>query len=1084
MATTPIGAVLQRLRQLLPGERTGPLGDRDLLDQFAVNQDANAFAELVQRHGTLVRGVCQRVLGSGPDAEDAFQATFLVLARQAASIHKRNSVGSWLYGVAYRIACNTRRQATARRVHESGATPRVAGDSENELSWQEVRQLLDEELQRLPEKYRAPLILCYLEGLAQDQAAKRLGWRVGPLKWRLEQGRERLRRRLVQRGISLASALTATVLLPSASTATVPLSLRLATIQAATWFAGGMTLAGTNISPSVTAMAEGVLHAMLLAKRKMAAALLLSLTLAIAGVGGLGYQVCAVKSVAEAAGAELTATELPAVPVLCPDAAGDPLPPGAMARLGTVRFRHEGSVQSVVLSPDGKTLASASEDGTVRLWAVATGKQVRQLTGHKGGVLSVTYAPDGNTLASGGLDGTIRLWEAATGKEVHQVQGHTDGTRSLTYASDGETLASAGNDCMIRLWEVATGQELRKLRGHTDRVTCVSFAPDGKTLASAGSDQTIRLWETATGKQIRKLQGHTDQVLSVSFAPDGKTLASAGSDQTIRLWETTAGKQIQKLQGHTSYVSSVSYAPDGKILISASADQTIRLWEVATGKELQQLQGHTDKVLSACYAMDGKTLASAGSDQTIRLWEAATGKELHQQHGRQTLASAGRDRTIRLWEVATGKEIRKLQGHTDPVFSVTYAPDGKTLASAGEDQTIRLWETATGKELRQLAGHTGRVNSVSYAPDGKTLASASADQTIRLWEAATAKELRQFHGHRHKVTSVSFAPDGNTLASAGSDQTIRLWETATGKEIRKLQGQLDWVESVSYAPDGKTLASAGWDRTIRLWEVATGKEIRKLQGHEGAVYSVSFSPDGKTLTSAGRDGTIRLWEVATGKEIRILQGDAGSVTSATFAPDGRSLAAGNVNTTVLLWDVTGLRSEGRTPAGRLSVAQAEALWGNLASADAAQAYQALWALVAAPQQAVPCLQQRLRPAAAIAPQRLASLIGNLDSHEFQVRQQATQELEKLGDDAAPGLRQVLEGHPSLEVRQRIEGILARLEPQSTESLRLARAVAVLEHIGNREAKELLEKLAEGMSEARLTHEAQAALQRLSKQFAP
>jgi WD40 repeat protein/uncharacterized caspase-like protein len=592
-----------------------------------------------------------------------------------------------------------------------------------------------------------------------------------------------------------------------------------------------------------------------------------------------------------------------------------------------VQTGHSDEITSVALSADGHTLASGSDDQTIKLWEVATGRELRTLSGHLKSVTSLAFSTDGHTLASGSLDQRIKLWEVGTGRELRTLSGHSHWVNAVVFSADGKTLASGSGDNTIKLWEVATGRELRTLGGHSKSVHSVVFSADGKTLASGSGDKTIKLWEVTTGRELRTLSGHPSvdpwvdsSVASVAFSTDGKMLASASRDNTIKLWEVATGRELRTLSGHSKWINSVVFSADGKTLASGSGDKTIKLWEAATGRELRTLSGHSEGVNSITFNADGKTLASGSGDKTIKLWEVATGRELrtfgrHSEMVRsvalnrdgKTLASHIADNTVKLWDVATGHELRTLSVHSDNVTSVAFSADGKTLASASWDKTIKLWDVATGRELRTLSGHSDQVNSVAFSADGKTLASGSGsdDTTVKLWEVATGRELRTLSGNSSFVNSVAFSADGKTLAS-GSDKTVKLWEVATGRELRTLSGHSHWIQSVAFSADGKTLASGSWDKTIKLWEVATGHELHTLSGHSSsayAVFSVAFSGDGKTLASGSDDRMIKLWEVATGRELRTLSGHSAGITSVAFSADGRFLFSGSADASIRLWVV-------------------------------------------------------------------------------------------------------------------------------------------------------------------------------------
>ncbi|MDM3859648.1 MAG: ribosome assembly protein 4 [Aphanizomenon gracile PMC644.10] len=324
---------------------------------------------------------------------------------------------------------------------------------------------------------------------------------------------------------------------------------------------------------------------------------------------------------------------------------------------------HESKVWSVGFSTDGKKLASGSEDKTIKIWDVTTGKVLNTLKGHESWVRSVGFSPDGKKLASGSEDKTIKIWDVTTGKVLNTLKGHKGYVNSVGFSPDGKQLASGSNDNTIRIWNVTTGKVLNTLKGHESEVRSVGFSPDGKQLVSGSSDSTIKIWDVTTGKVLNTLKGHEGYVNSVGFSPDGKQLVSGSSDSTIKIWDVTTGKVLNTLKGHESTVYSVGFSPDGKQLASGSFDKTIKIWDVTTGKVLNTLKGHESTVYSVGFSPDGKQLASGSFDKTIKIWD-----------------------------VTTGKVLNTLKGHEGWVLSVGFSPDGKQLASGSEDKTIILWD--------------------------------------------------------------------------------------------------------------------------------------------------------------------------------------------------------------------------------------------------------------------------------------------------------------------------------------------------------------------------------------------------------
>ncbi|MBA2451374.1 MAG: hypothetical protein H0V51_25440, partial [Chloroflexi bacterium] len=603
-------------------------------------------------------------------------------------------------------------------------------------------------------------------------------------------------------------------------------------------------------------------------------------------------------------------------------------------------LRHEAAVWAVTFSPDGKTLASAGDDGSIRLWDATTGQTIGQpLRADDYTFKTVAFSPDGKLLAAGAGDNAVRLWDTASGQPVGRpLTGHTGGIASVAFSPDSRLLASGSLDRTIRLWDPTTGQSVgQPLAGDGGEVWNLAFSPDGKTLASGGVDASIRLWDTATGQAVGNPLGlHPTAALSVAFSPNGKVVASGGGDRTVRLWDAATGEAIgQPLAGHAELVLSLAFSPDGRLLASGSLDKTVRLWDAATGRPVgQPLIGHNDRIRSVAFSPDGTLLASAGGlDATVVLWTVAPGRAISRVLTGHTsgvsglalspdgriVASGSADASIRLWDATTGQAVGQLlvdpnEGSRSEVNDVAFSSDGRTLAAGGQDGSVWLWDTGTGRPRgRPLTGHTAAILTVAFSPDGKSLASAGKDRTIRLWDAASGQPIGQpLAGHSDDVEEVTFSPDSRTLASASDDGGVQVWDVSSGQALgQPLRVDGHVVMTVAFSPDGKTLASGGKDQRVWLWDAATGRTAgAAFSGHTDTVASVAFSPDGKTLASGSWDATIRLWDIATNRAVgKPLVGHAfyapslPSLSSLAFSRDGEMLASGGTDTTVRLWPV-------------------------------------------------------------------------------------------------------------------------------------------------------------------------------------
>lgn len=968
MADRHLRSVLQHVRDLVGSSNASSVTDVQLLERFLSQRDEVAFEVILRRHGPLVMRVCRRVLPNGHDAEDAFQATFLVFVRKARSIGKRASVASWLYQVAHRVALRARLRASQRAAtnQPSGDVAAAADESDG---WRELRPVLDEEVRRLPEKYRTPVVLCYFEGQAYEKAAREIGCPKGTLSIRLTRARGLLRKRLARRGIALSLTALTAVLAENAASA-LSAALVDTTVKAAVHFIAGIP--GGIVSENVLDLTKRTLTAMVVTKVKLAATALAAVCVIAVGSGLFLSNLLAAKPtepaspVVDVAGEVLAAAE-PQKEKQQPgtDVYGDPLPGSAVARLGTLRWRHEATC--LAYSSDGKFLATGGNGNQIALWDAATGKEIHRWKGHvdfhdsvdarskdffvhrayvfyqpaagangteaRGMIFDLAFSPDNKTLASVACDGKVRLWDVATGKQRLAAGGHVSPlVTSVAFSSDGKFVASGSVDGTVRVWDVATGKESRVLnglsvhKGNTGTYTATSpvvrFSPKENVLAGAG-EGFLLLWDAATGKELHRLDLDVKKIggcVELAFSPDGRTLVGAGGyDKTLYIWEVATGKQLQAVK-FAEEVFAVAMAPDGKKLAVAMVDSPLFLVDCASGKVIEEIPGVNTVAGCRCLAFspDGKVLSTTRPNEPVRHFDL------------------------------TGKEVKEVQEYGGSfrhmAHSLFYSADGKTLISGNSDQRIRVWDAATGKELRRLGSKefglmsimNRMVPAIAASADGKQVAYATAGKirngqgpdeiAIPLISTESGKLIRQFKGTEpppalswDNYFQVALAPNGKLLAGIDYLGAIHFWDVATGEELGLLEADVGAKNHqggeqppLIFSADSRTVATAlTLNHEVRLWDVATRKLLQSFDGHQKKVLSVALSSDGKLLAAGGEDESIRVWEISTGNQVHKFTGHRGSVLSVAFSLDSKQLASGGEDQTIRIWELSTAKEVGQ-----------------------------------------------------------------------------------------------------------------------------------------------------------------------------
>lgn len=605
------------------------------------------------------------------------------------------------------------------------------------------------------------------------------------------------------------------------------------------------------------------------------------------------------------------------------DIHSNPLPQGAITRFGSTRYRHWAAVWSVAFAPDGKLVASGSNDGFVRIWDAQTGKEksnvflTERRTSFADGVWSVAFAPSGKAVAASTRMGVWMCDLAAHARPV--LLSKTGSAGRVVFSPNGRYLAWADEPVIVRVYDADTGRRISGVRTGAPRWT-KAIALTDTMLAVPDEHNTVRLWDFIKEKEIAHLRGPQGTINSIAFSADGSSLACGSDDDVVLVWEVATRKVLNRLAGHAGDCRAVVFSPDGRTLVSGDREGSIKFFDLATSMVVRRVQGQLSGILELAWSPDGRFLASAGEDEAMRVWDLGTGQELSGGKGHQasvwsvafspdgrTVATASRDRSAGCWEVANGQPVRRLWGHGDKVLTIAYSPNGKHVATAGWDETVRLWDVSSGQQL-WVQKQPERVFRLSYCCGGQKVAAYAGDGKVHLLNATTGRELITIEV-KGGFGGLSSPPNSTELALAVGDRVV-VWDLEARKEVRRFGASCSGIQAIAYSPDGRLLAVASWyPAGVSICDAASGKLIKNLRiqaivrSHPG---SVTFVLGGKAVVCGTDEGTIVMWDVASGKLLAELNAGSGSVLSLAPSPNGRLFVSGHANTTALLWDVAAI----------------------------------------------------------------------------------------------------------------------------------------------------------------------------------
>jgi WD40 repeat protein/serine/threonine protein kinase len=546
---------------------------------------------------------------------------------------------------------------------------------------------------------------------------------------------------------------------------------------------------------------------------------------------------------------------------------------------------HTLALNACAVTPDGRRVVSASDDRTLRVWDIDSGRALATLEGHAGRVIACSVTPDGRRVVSASSDHTLKVWDIDRGLMLASLHGHTDYVTACAITPDGRRVVSASEDRTVRIWDLDRARLLITLEGHTGWVNACAITPSGRHVVSASCDKTLKVWDLDAGRAVTTLTGHTGWVLACAICGDGKRVASASEDGTARLWNLDTGRAIATFVGHTGWVTACAITPDDRRLVSASHDRTLKVWDIATGRVLATFEGHAGWVTACAVMPDGQRVVTASEDETLKLWNLTGGSaEILEGHtgwvtavritpdGRHAV-SASADHTLKVWDPGNGRVVCTMAGHDGWVTTCIVSPDGSRVLSASDDCTLKLWDLHSGRLITTFVDPAGWVHGCALTPDGRRMVSTSYDRTLKVWDVDTGRVLVTCEGHTDMLTACVLTPDGRRIISASRDLTLKAWDLDSGRLLTTLEGHSDTIFMCAIAPDGRRVVSTSFDKTLKVWDIDRACLLSTLEGHTDSVYGCAITPDGRRAVSVSHDRTLKIWDLETSACLRTHRGD-------------------------------------------------------------------------------------------------------------------------------------------------------------------------------------------------------------------